>query len=530
LVDLSHLSQATLRFSLFIAIVNLTDINNSDKGKITTQCPVHSTPTLTMETFSTFDLNPDLTQPMLQRERNRAVIRQAKQATDAVLLLEGKSSAYEHFQEYPSPLSFVSGPSGAPSPFDTADNSMYSNMTTSSSGSDSEDEKVGQWFDMAGQPLALQKLPQEPSLSLAAIQAATSLNNGADTSLNLFSLVSPAQFGRVPLDRPEFVVSPTTMALGGKPEPTVASSANASIINATAHGAQVATLQAAAPQSTTPSPAPNQQTAQRGEVRVTRAAAKQQAAAKASHSAQATEQPPQSSSLNVSAGKPSHSGYVPRSVRLAEQQAALTAAASKVKSKNGSASLSTRSTYRIGAPLSPSQQPAPVAASSASVSSSGIGTPRTRSSLASGASSPSQAMSEIDGESVADAGTPDSKRRRLARKAELARLSRMYKKNRMAELEEEVANLRQMLEATRAEQRAALGVPQVKVDQIQEMLQQVVNAVVPALALISTHTRIPVSIPHVDVPTVFARPTNTDQRMGNSSSMKEESGRSQCNK
>ncbi len=85
--------------------------------------------------------------------------------------------------------------------------------------------------------------------------------------------------------------------------------------------------------------------------------------------------------------------------------------------------------------------------------------------------------------------TPDElKRRRLARKAELARLSRKYKKTRLADLEEEVVKLREELAASRNVPAAPL-----RLDDLQVMLQSILTTIVPAISAISEQTRIPVT-------------------------------------
>jgi hypothetical protein len=138
-------------------------------------------------------------------------------------------------------------------------------------------------------------------------------------------------------------------------------------------------------------------------------------------------------------------------------------------------------------------------------------------------------MEEDDEELYGANGLPltpaELKKRRLARKAELARMSRNSKKARLVELEDEVADLRRQLdEARRVRERTMIppaagavapysgaagpsGAPigAVQLDDLQFVLQDVVNSVVPALVALAAHTRIPALMPRVapalDVPT-----------------------------
>lgn len=76
----------------------------------------------------------------------------------------------------------------------------------------------------------------------------------------------------------------------------------------------------------------------------------------------------------------------------------------------------------------------------------------------------------------------DLKRKRLARKAELARVSRKKKKARMGDLEEEVSKLQSEIISLRAAQTNAMS--SVQLETIKKVLRQVAIAVLPALEIL----------------------------------------------
>jgi len=102
--------------------------------------------------------------------------------------------------------------------------------------------------------------------------------------------------------------------------------------------------------------------------------------------------------------------------------------------------------------------------------------------------------------------TPDEiKKRRLRRKAELARASRLSKKNKLQELESECANLRQQLSEARNAQVASVGVG---LSDLQSALQSIANVIVPALQVLSGQTHIPATVNGMSLQPVFPG-TNT---------------------
>lgn len=100
------------------------------------------------------------------------------------------------------------------------------------------------------------------------------------------------------------------------------------------------------------------------------------------------------------------------------------------------------------------------------------------------------------------------KRRRLRRKAELARISRLSKKHRMNELEAENAMLRQQLAIAKQQQVASVGVGLVD---LQSALQSITDAVLPALQILSSRTNLPATVcgmPLAPAHAMYAQPVN----------------------